>query len=468
MGRTEEGGRAASSHTANLVGVDALYEAAFHEANVIRCTDIEQMADVAQLLEPPIRIPRKRLGIMSFSGGLGVLATDLAVANGLEVPAFTQHTSDTLKAVVPFAATNNPVDPTAQGLNDLSVFEKMCEVMLSDDNVDVFLINAGYSLMPDSRGPVIAEAITRATRASAAQTVVVGMAHHDAAARLHEAHIPLYATLRAATEALGALARHQAGQDRGPSADELAAVSQDPVQPPMRSGEQESAVQLLLESPGPDEAKAKQFLRAWGIPVPEGSVVADSREALAAVERLGYPAVVKAVGPGVTHKSEHGLVRLGVSSSQEFQQACEGVLSNSRQLADPVGGLLIERMDAEPAVAELIVTCSVDASFGSYIMIGMGGVLTELLHDTAVLLPPFTDEQVRTALQSLRAYPLLRGFRGAAPADVDAVVELVRRLGAATRDLALRGVELELNPVAVHAQSKGVMVLDALVSSRTS
>jgi acyl-CoA synthetase (NDP forming) len=452
VGRTQEGGRAAASHTANMVGDDDVYEAIFHETGVIRCSDIEQMVHVAQLVEAKVRLPRRRVGVMSFSGGLGVLATDLCVSNGLSLPAFKPETSAALTSIVPFAATSNPVDPTAQGLNDLAVFESMCEIMMRDDNVDAFLLNPGYSLQPAKRGRQIAEAIARATESSGARSVVVGLAEEGTRSVLAEAGIPLYSTLREATEALGLVAGEP---EPGPMPEE------DDTSSDHRLAE---LMDAALGAPGPDEARVKDFLRAVGFSVPDGRVVPDGGEGRRAAEEIGYPVAVKAVGPNISHKSELGLVSLGLREPDTVAAEHARISDVLRSQGDHPSGVLVEAMDETSTVAELVVTCATDPSFGHYLVIGMGGVFTELLNDHVVVLPPFTRDRVHESLTQLRGYPVLNGFRGKPGADLGALLEMASRLEPVAEALAARGLELEMNPVAVHEESEGVKILDALIT----
>ena len=203
-----------------------------------------------------------------------------------------------------------------------------------------------------------------------------------------------------------------------------------------------------------NEAESKKLLASFGVPVPEGRVIRDAVEAASAAEELGYPVVIKAVG--IPHKTEVGGVKLNLHNSDQVSAAVKGLLELSESC-------LIEKM-VEGVVAELIVGVACDEQFGPYLLVGGGGILVELMKDSASLLLPITKEHVTQALSQLKCAPLLNGFRGAPPADIDAVIEVIMAVASMVEDSPSSINELYINPLMVRAKGQGVVAADALIS----
>ena len=204
-----------------------------------------------------------------------------------------------------------------------------------------------------------------------------------------------------------------------------------------------------------DERESKRMLAAHGLTVPDGALVAAAAEAIAAAEALGYPVAVKAVAAEMAHKTEHGAVALNLIDAGTVQAAAERMAALS-------GRILVERMVSD-GVAELIVGIDRDAQFGPYLVVGFGGVLVELIDDSHTLLLPTDREQVLAALQSLKTAPMLTGYRGLPPADLDAALDAVMAVAAFAAAHADTILELDVNPLIVRPQGKGAVAADALI-----
>jgi acetate---CoA ligase (ADP-forming) len=461
VGTSDASARAASSHTASMVGADEVYDAIFERSGVIRCADIEEMVDVGRL-HSRFRWFGKRVGIMTFSGGFGVLATDLCVAAGLEVPSFTAETSALLKEAVPFAAVGNPIDTTAQGINDLSIFERMLATAAADPMIDSFLVNPGASLLGETRGQLIAEAIARVGAASDRPMVVTGMATRETAALLARAGLPLYPDIRTAIRAMSKVAGHTFPTVDGD------VIEEDPA--PLNLSAVASALLSRAHAEGGlGEAASKQLLRECRVTTVPGLEVHSRQEAGRAAAELGLPVAVKASGREIMHKSEIGAIRLGLSTLADVGHAYDTV-SDSVCKAYPrpvLESVLVERMDTESTLAELMISVSLAPGFGEYLVIGMGGIYTNILDDKVVLLPPFKRCDIREGLRSLRGFGLIDGYRGSPKADIENLIDLISQVGRLGTHMARLELELELNPVAVHAPPGGTVVLDAIVMHNT-
>jgi len=232
---------------------------------------------------------------------------------------------------------------------------------------------------------------------------------------------------------------------------EIGAVWNRPVASPILKSLEptsEDSVEML------DEAASKAFLAQAGVPIPESQVVRDPEGAVTAAEKLGFPVVVKALG--VAHKTDVGGVKINLRNADEVTSAVKGMFDLSETY-------LIEKMVENP-VSELIVGVARDEQFGPYLLIGGGGILVELMKDTASLLLPTTKEQVLRALDGLKCAPLFIGFRGAPSADLDAAAEVILAVAGLVEKDPNSIVELDINPLMVMAEGQGVVAADALIS----
>jgi acetyl-CoA synthetase len=210
---------------------------------------------------------------------------------------------------------------------------------------------------------------------------------------------------------------------------------------------QDGAVKVL------DEAESKGVLAHWGVPIPPGKAVHSAGEAVTAADELGYPVVVKALG--VAHKTETGAVRLNLGSADEVSTAV-------KELSDLSASYLVEKM-IDGAAAELIVGVARDEQFGPYLLVGGGGILVELMKDSASLLMPTTREHVLHALVQLKCAPLLNGFRGAPPADIKAAADVILTVAGMVENDPSSIIELDINPLMLLAEGRGVVAADALI-----
>jgi acetyl-CoA synthetase len=234
---------------------------------------------------------------------------------------------------------------------------------------------------------------------------------------------------------------------------EVGAAWRRPVSPPLIEGAErdlEGQIRVL------DEAESKAELRRWGVPVPPSRVVQNPLEGIAAAEELGFPVVVKALG--VAHKTEVGGVRLDLKSAQEVSS----VISEISHLSE---SFLVEKM-VDEVVAELIVGVAHDQQFGPYLLIGGGGIMVELMEDSASLLLPVDFDRVKRALKSLRCAPLFDGFRGRPRADLSAAADAILAVAGWVQKEPSSVVELDINPLMLLAEGRGVVAADALVSLR--
>ena len=458
-GRSPAGARAAGSHTGALASEDRVVEAFLAKHGILRAADPPELARFAEmLLAAPMSLGR-RVVVVSNSGASCVLASDAAEANGLEVSPLEQSTREKLAAcLADFASTENPVDITAALLSNSRLFGQALGVIGHDPNADMFLIDIpvagrGYDVnafaddtsnfMHDSGKPV---------------AVVAWQASVAAAFRARG--VPVFDDERQATTALLAVAR--VGELRrhlqGDSEFEVIAAPGKGLHPFVtRDG----------RAVGPDsrvflsEHRSLDMLAEHGFPVVPHGLCRDLPSILDTAHRMGWPCVLKACSARLPHKSEHGLVAIGLSSNAQLEDAWRKQAETLDALGTEVDGWIVA--PCVSALQELALGMHFDSVFGPIVMLGAGGKYVEAVPDVAVLLPPFSRADVRDRLSALRIWPLLQGVRGDPPADVEAVVHATLMLGQLALATAGHIQAIDINPVMLFAEGQGVMAVDALV-----
>lgn len=452
-GRSPAGMRATGSHTGALLATsDVTVDALFRQAGVIRTDTLEEMFDCAALLASQ-PVPRgRRVAILTNAGGPGILCADACASEGLEVPPLSAETEVALRALLPAEASiSNPVDMIASASGDQ--YREAMLILGRDPTIDAVIVIFIPPLV--TRAEAAARAIVEGTRAldRAKPVLTVFMQSRGVPAELRTAdvRIPSYAFPENAARALAAAARH---------GEWLAQPSEAPAPPAGIRRDDASAIVAAALGRGAewlDPGAAWALLSCYGIPMLEQAIASSCDDVAEAAAGLGDEVALKAIAHGVLHKTEAGAVALGV--------ARDGVRDVARAMADrlassgtPATGFVVQRM-AAPGV-EMIVGVVHDPQFGPVVACGAGGTLVELLKDVSVRLTPFGARDAAAMIRELRTYPRLTGYRGSPPCDVDALEDVVRRVAALVEDLP-QVLELDLNPVLVHA--KGATVVDARV-----
>ena len=428
-GRTEAGGRAAASHTGALATDDRVLDAALRQLGIVRVDDIDELLDVAQAFEFPLRPKGPRVAVVTTSGGSGILAADAVEDAGLELSELAPESIAALSEIVPpFGAVENPVDITATVLSDPSLFDKSLDVLIADDSVDIII--ACFCVMA---GPDVEKAVTALSKAArkGGKPILVARTGADflapdAPAMLRAAELPDYPTPARALRAASAL-----WQVSRPRTTATAPAAGSPAAP----------------AAGATEPELKQLLAGAGITVPLGRTVADAEEARQAVRDLGGRAVAKAVVPGLVHKSEAGGVLVGVTEAE--------APAAYAKLAALGGTVLIEEI--APDGVEVLVGAR-STPLGTVLTVGLGGIFTELLDDVSHRVLPLAPGDAESMIADLRGAALLRGARGAEPVDEAALAELLTRVAALVATWP-GDFELDLHPVRVLPQV--TVVLDA-------
>ncbi|AMW11137.1 pimeloyl-CoA synthetase [Streptomyces qaidamensis] len=459
VGRTETGARTAASHTGKLTGADAVVDAALRQYGVIRVDGLDELQDTAALLARA-RPPRADgVVVYSISGGTGAHVADLATAAGLSLPVLSQARQAELHQWIPeYLSVANPVDNGGHPVGD-ERGRKIIDAILADPTVGV-LICPVTGPFPPLSDRLVRDLVDAAEQTDKLVCVVwgspVGTEPAYREVLLGSSRVATFRTVGNCLTAVRAyLAHHRFTTGYRSPFDEA---------PRTPSPSYRKAQALMQPGRQLSEHAAKQLLRAYGIRVPREQLVTSAAAAVRAAGLVGYPVVMKASGARIAHKSELGLVKIGLTSASQVRDAYRELTDIARYEDVALDGVLVCQM-VEQGV-EMVVGVAHDDLFGPTVTVGLGGVLVEVLRDTAVGVPPFGEEQARDMLAGLRGRALLDGVRGRPAADLDALVEVVLRVQRMALELSDQLAELDINPLMVLPQGQGAVALDALAVCR--
>jgi acyl-CoA synthetase (NDP forming) len=448
VGRSGAGERAAASHTASMAGWSAAYDAVFAKYGFIVSNDLDEAVTIAAVLATNPMPKGDRVAVLTVSGGAGIWGADTVSLQGLQVPELSDAIQAEIMKLLPsYGSARNPIDVTAQGVHSGGL-QRSIDLLDVSDEVDAILVVQSFSsdtrmpfkqaqlkpVIDAQRKPVVFYSYTlpsdfaRRELAKSGVVVLSGLTHAGVALRrmVERARFALAPPLDAAASSRRDLSTH-------------------------------------LKSAVLSEADSKALLHAAGIALPDEVLVTEKGALDAAIARTGFPLVMKIQSPDIPHKSEVGGVRVNIATKGEVFLAFEALLENARKHRPDaaIQGVLVGPM-AKKGV-EIIIGTMLDATFGPMIMVGLGGITTELFRDVIYRPAPVSAAEATAMLAELKAAPLLNGFRGAAKGDIAALSHLIAQvsmLAAVHRDQIS---EIEINPVLVHPQGQGVTIVDALV-----
>ncbi|OVE86220.1 acetate--CoA ligase family protein [Natronolimnobius baerhuensis] len=449
-GRTDAGAQAASSHTGAIAGSERAYQAGLEQAGVIRAESVQELFDYARALSGLPEPDADGVAVVTNAGGPGVLTTDAVGDSTLDMANFTDETIDRLGAAMPDEANiYNPID--AIGDADTERFGEALEIALEDPNVGSAVVVAAPTavLTYDNLAETVIE--KREAYDKPVVTCLMGGSRARAADEvLREFGIPNYFDPSRAIAGLDGLTRYR---------DVRAQVRDDPI---AFDVDRERAREIIARATDREDnrlgVESMDLLEAYGIPTPTGEIVDDPARAHEVAESIEGDVVMKIVSPDISHKSDIGGVKVGVSDDNVYD-AYEDVVSRARNYqpdATIIGVQVQEMLDLE-ASTETIVGMNRDPQFGPLLLFGLGGIFVEILEDTSVRVAPIGEDEARAMVDEIQAAPLLRGARGREPADVNAVVETIQRLSQLVTDFPSI-LELDVNPLV--AGPEGVQAID--------
>jgi acetate---CoA ligase (ADP-forming) len=444
VGASDAGAAAAASHTGSLAGADAVYDAVLRQAGAHRASSIEEMIDIAYVCSAP-HLPRgNRLGIVTTSGGIGVLLADAAAQNGLVLPDISESARERITTLVPFASPHNPLDTSAAILGDFSLFARLLEIMIEDsalDSILCFLAHVGRNASHMAQLEPELKALR--ARHPGLSIVLCLLCDGDTKSRLEQAGFVVFEEPSRAARALAASGK---------------------LALPARRREMVPALSPSLARKLPSrlsERDAKAILAEIGIPVVVERVATNAEQARVVARELGLPVAMKILSADIAHKSDIGAVALDLKSEDEVEAAFHSVLRRVREAAPhaAVEGVLVSPMVT--GVAETILGVRRDPVFGPIVMFGLGGVFVEVFKDVTFRPAPFAHDEARAMISEIKGLPLLTGARGRPKADLAALTDALVRLSqfaAANRDTV---AEIDINPFVI--RPTGGFALDALI-----
>ena len=450
-GRSEAGAEAVRSHTAALAGADVVFDAMLAQAGIVRTDSTEEMLDAAYASSFGALPSSRRVGLMTISGGAGVMMADEAAVRGLEVTPMPEEAQRRLKEKLSFCTPRNPVDITAQVFNAPHLVGAFLDAMLDEGDYGAVVLFFTYVASVEFMAKPLVEAIARARERHPHRPILMSMVGSDEAIAPYEAlNVPVFEDPVRAVRTVSALARVGEGLARGP-----AAGADTTARPP---GNRHDGGRL-------DEHEALRLLASWGVPAVEARVARSAADAARAAAAIGGPVAMKILSPDVEHKTEADGVALGVAVDDAAAEH-DALVARARAYDANAGirGTLVAPMVGG---VECILGVRRDPVFGPVVMVGSGGVLAEVVDDVAFGKAPIDDAQAKRMIAGLSVARVLEGVRGRPRFDVDALATAVAALSrfAAAHADAIESVDV--NPFVVLPEGEGGLALDALIIERS-
>jgi len=461
-GRTEAGARAASLHTGALSarqGLDIAAGALLEQSGVIRVNTVEELFDLA-LGFSKNPLPRgNRLAILTNAGGPAIMATDTAVSLGLRLAELSPRTCQELRRLLPpEAIIQNPIDMTPR--SDRSQYDACAQMLLEDEGVDSLLVVFVPPMIIDPMD--IVEGLEALRKKFDKPMFGVFMAPDEFFQELnekHPGHMAIYLFPESAVHALAALDRYRQWREKP-----IGEVRRFDV-------DRETAIELLNEArrQGRSELtplETQRLLECYGIAVARAAVAHDGKELAEVARGVPYPVVLKAVAPGLVHKTEAGGVRLDIHTPQELIAAAQEMAEEVKRRHPPSAttegrmGFLVQ--EYVRGGREVIVGMTHDPRLGPLVMFGLGGIYVETFNDVVFRVPPITDLEAREMIRQIRGYRLLEGVRGEPAVDIRGLAELLERFSQLVEDLP-QLAEMDINPLMVFPQAKDFRAVDIRV-----
>jgi len=456
-GRTHEGASAAASHTGSLAGSDEVCDAAFDQAGIIRCDNIEEMFNkaIAFAYQPPPE--SNRVAIITNAGGPGVLTTDAAIKEGLQLAAFSEETTKKFKKFLPATANiKNPVDVIGDARADR--YDAALTGSMSDPSVaGIFVI-----LTPQSMTNIeeIAEEVVKVAGESEKPLYTSFMGEADVAEGvdiLLRNKIPHYILPESMCKSFASVYRFH---------HHIRSLNSAPVQ---LDGIDSESVSRIIEGYLDKDQKilgedqASEMLKIYGLPVLPGNLASSEKEAVEIAEKIGFPVVLKIMSDQLTHKSDIGGVRLNLNSSREVATAYQEMISlvGEEVPEAKIRGIWVTSM-VQGDMEEIILGIKRDPSFGPVVMFGLGGVFVEVLKDVSFKVAPLSEKDAEEMIRKIKGFPLLSGVRGRKPRDLKGIKNCLFRIAQLAIDHP-EIQELDINPLMVGGEGDGAIIADARI-----
>lgn len=456
IGRSQLGSRAARSHTAALTGLDERYDAMFAQYGVIRVQDYDELLQVSNMMAHMPKPVQPGVAVVSHSGGVSSLTADMCGQAGLDLPMLSQRAEDGINDILKgFGWAANPSDVT--GFANSESFPDIMRYLIEEPGVGSLVVaSAGADPQAEQ---VIAQRDSSEKGVAFLWTGTRGAT--SGLPKLKAASIPVFYVPDKLAQGLRSLQDYHGRRDRR-EADGFGAA------PPI-SQQQEAAVAaaLSLGRSSLSESESKQLIAAWGVPGTREETASSAEQAAEIAARIGYPIAMKVDSPDILHKTEAGVVRLGIGDSGQVGEAFQAINANAREYAPDalLNGALVQEMVADGV--ETIVGVSYDEQLGPILLFGTGGVMVEVYEDVALRVCPITRAEAMEMIAEVKGSRLLQGFRGRPKADIDALADILVQVSHMAVNLEGKLEELDINPLMVLPDGRGVKAADALVTLRS-
>jgi len=454
VGRSDVGIEAAASHTASLAGSDAAFDAVLKENGVHRASSLDELFDIVYACSFN-RFPRsRRMGVLTFSGGAGILMADAAADEGLDLAPLPEATQSRIKDLLPFAGARNPVDTTAQVINNPDLVEAMFGTMMTDGGYDSAIAFFSHVGRSEKIMSPITPGLQRVANANPDSFMAIASLTTPLVRESFEkAGFAVFDDPSRAVHAASILCRFRETFD---------AAEND-------AGDRCVGMSAAIERGSAlSEHESRDILSRAGIPFVPARIVTTPAAAAAAGKEFGFPVAMKIVSNAIPHKSEIGGVLLDVGDEVTASAAFDTLMERGVAAAKgaPVDGILVSPMVRHGV--ELILGTSTDPVFGPMVMVGLGGIFVEIFKDVELLRAPFGPLRAKAALSKLKGYPLLEGARGTPRSDVDALVAAMVALSQFAAANAEDIQSIDINPIVALPEGRGVVALDALIVPKAS
>lgn len=462
VGKSAIAQRATITHTGALAGSDDVQDALFEKLGIIRVYDFDEMFETAELLSKlKSKMPKgKKVFALTLSGGVISLIGDLSDSLNINFPPWSKEGKAKLREILPdFSTIANPLDAWGSGRIE-KTYLSCLQAAVDQPQADIILVvqdvPGGMSHRQVEQYKVVAKAAVEVAKKTEKPVLMLNnqsSGFNEEIRDIMEAgNVPLLQGTREGLLAVNNLIKY-------------AEFLRKPV-PVFTIKRNDSAHKMLPEGDSVlTEFESKKLVAQYGIPVTKEYLCRSKGEALKKAEEFGYPLVMKLISKEIQHKTEAGVVKLNIKNAAEVGEAYDEVIRNAAVYSPKaiVQGVLCYKMIEEP-VAEAIVGVFSDPYFGPAVVFGLGGIMVEVIKDRALLIPPIGREEARRAIDSTKGSKLLNGFRGKPKGDIEALIDVIVKVGEMTVDLAGRIDALDINPLLILPEGKGVIAVDALVS----
>ena len=454
VGVTEEASRAVAAHSGNIAGRDELFDSVCKRYGIIRPMDQLHALDMVRIIQAPRGIPNgNRIGSYSNSGGGGVILTDEAVRYGMELPKFEDETVETLKELIPLGYPYNPVDTSAQIMVNMDKNITVVRTINNEPNIDVMtcLVGAAFGPLAD----IARDQLITVFKESKIPIVVAWGGARRIIPELEKEGVPVVLTVGQLGRALGPLMNYarirrewlEKGEEAAPAIDKK---------------RQENGKKYISENKNNfTEYESKKLLSLYGITVTKEEIASSAKEAAEYAGKIGFPVALKINSPDILHKTESGGIKIGLKNAEEVAAAYEEIIKNVKSVhKGNYNKVLVQEMAS--GGNEVIIGAINDPQFGPTVMFGLGGIYVEVFKDVSFRSAPVSHSEALRMINEIKSSTILKGLRGKEKSDLNALADTIVKFSLMIAELKDDFMEIDVNPLMVFPEGKGVKVVDAL------